>query len=920
MADKTATLKEVQKYLAKGATDKAISELTQLVQESPDGNIFNTIGDLYLKKGDQHSGIEFYQKAASYFRQEGFYQKAQALYKKVLNLNPNNASALYAFGELSEEKGLTTDAIKYYLATADLRSKEGKKDQILQVYQKILSLSPANIPLRTKVAEIFIKEGLKSDASREYLHIARVHEEMGDHAKAKEPYLKALDLFPRSKEAALGLCELHEKLGEFAEAAACVKEAVLLFPDEPDVLLRCTKIALKLDDVLTATQSLHRIIEKEPENVQARKMLGDFCRREGSWEKAWEHYLPVLDDILSNQNHNDAISLLESFRQIDPVETGKRLISLYRQLGEQQRVCDELISLGDYYASHDRGEDAHACYEEILQIVPEHSLAKTRLASTSPEAEPMPAPDLPSATPKEVEIPDLDISLEEPEDFVGKKTSEEMPTESVGVQEPEKEKEPEHMPEQGEKSVDEIITEVDIFTRYGLIHEAQKLLEGLKNRFPDNIDVHLRLKTLYRDMDEKELAVTECIVLSGILKRQGDEEGSLQMLKEAYEINPEDPRMAEHSFGEIGKLAAFITPADEGFTQVVREREPDIEDYEEELAEAEFYFRQGLSAEAVTILEKLHKLFPENRDILERLHALGQTASLTETQEISSVEEFSNTLDLPDTSGQTGAVETPEPAKTAEVFSDTGEEPDQEGSPALPVSDSAFGGRGEELPAPAQDPRGFDKKTVPQEEETLHDATDAVGEAEYEDFSFSEDELVEAQEMPEPVLDNEVLEIFQEFKKGLEKELSDEDSETHYNLGIAYKEMGLIDDAIKEFQTSKNDSKRFLQSSTMLGVCYTEKGLYTLAIDVLDKAMKTVKEKGEAYWALRYELAEAYEKNNELKKALELYTEIFGWDAKFRNVSDKMGQLQAHMPRTAEAEKAQDKERPRGRKDRVSYL
>jgi tetratricopeptide (TPR) repeat protein len=168
--------------------------------------------------------------------------------------------------------------------------------------------------------------------------------------------------------------------------------------------------------------------------------------------------------------------------------------------------------------------------------------------------------------------------------------------------------------------------------------------------------------------------------------------------------------------------------------------------------------------------------------------------------------------------------------------------------------------------------------------------------------------------MPEPALDNDVLEIFQEFKKGLDKELGDEDSETHYNLGIAYKEMGLVDDAIKEFQTSRSDPARFIQSSTMLGVCYMEKGLFTLAIDVLGKALRDMKEKDESYWAIAYELAEAYEKNQNLKEAINLYTGVYGWSAKFRSVSDKMSQLRAHAPLIVE------KEKPKQRKDRVSYL
>ena len=159
MSDKTAIIREAQKFLARGQIDKAIAEWEKLIKESPDANTYNTIGDLYLKKGDKTPAIDSFHKAARFFRDEGFSLKALALYKKILNIDTSNTSALYALGELSEEKGLTTDAIKYYLASADILSKEGKKDELLKAYDKILRLSPSNIPLRNKVAEIFKKKG-----------------------------------------------------------------------------------------------------------------------------------------------------------------------------------------------------------------------------------------------------------------------------------------------------------------------------------------------------------------------------------------------------------------------------------------------------------------------------------------------------------------------------------------------------------------------------------------------------------------------------------------------------------------------------------------------------------------------------------------------------------------------------------------
>ena len=154
MSDKSAIIKEAQRYIARGQIDKAIAEWEKLAKEYPDGNTFNTIGDLYLKRGNKSEAIDAFHKAASFLRQEGFALKALALYKKILNINAGDPEALYSLGELNEAKGLTMDAIKYYLASADSLSREGKKEKFFAIYEKILSLSPSNIPLRNRIAEI----------------------------------------------------------------------------------------------------------------------------------------------------------------------------------------------------------------------------------------------------------------------------------------------------------------------------------------------------------------------------------------------------------------------------------------------------------------------------------------------------------------------------------------------------------------------------------------------------------------------------------------------------------------------------------------------------------------------------------------------------------------------------------------------
>lgn len=775
MSDKTAIIKEAQKYLARGQIDKAIAEWEKLAKESPDANTYNTIGDLYFKKGDKTPAIDFFHKAARSFRDDGFSLKALALYKKILNIDPSNTDAMNALGELSEEKGLATDAIKYYLASADILSREGKKDALLKTYDKILNLSPSNISLRSKIAELFIKEGLQIEAAKEYLHIARLYEDKDENNSAKEYFKKALDFQPNNKEALLGLSSVFEKAGDSKQSLEYAKKAVELSPDDTALSLKCAQLLIRQESFAEALPYVSKVIEAEPSNITAKKLRGEIYLKEGDKEKAWEEYSSVIDEMVFEERIDEAIDTLILFKDVEPVETRKKLVSLYKQKENPEAAFTELVFLGDAFVLSDGMlKEALNCYREALQIHPDDAELESKAA---------------------------DIARE-----LGEEPAEAKP----------------------EKSVEESLAEADIFLRYGLYDEARTLLESLKVREPQNIDIHMKLKALYIDTGDKEQAVTECLILAELYSRAGNIEQREGVLKEAYELNPEDPRLLERA--ALQPSAEFIAPVSETTAAGLN-----IEDYGEDLSEAEFYARQGLHNEARAIYERLLGLFPDNEEIKQKL--------------------LSADIQLPE-------VETPE-------------------------------------------------ETAVQEERT-----EKLIEKPVEEFTMPE--ALEAQEAPEPALESDVLDIFEEFKKGLEKEVGTGDSETHYNLGIAYKEMGLIDDAIREFQVSKNDPKRFTQSINMLGICYMSKGLFSLAIEAFDATLGKIETRDESYWGVKYDLAEAHEKNGNTNEALALYTDIYGWNAKFRNVSEKINLLKVMLAKSPAKPVISEKQKIK--KERVSYL
>lgn len=134
-------------------------------------------------------------------------------------------------------------------------------------------------------------------------------------------------------------------------------------------------------------------------------------------------------------------------------------------------------------------------------------------------------------------------------------------------------------------------------------------------------------------------------------------------------------------------------------------------------------------------------------------------------------------------------------------------------------------------------------------------------------------------------------EIFKEFKDGMEKLLSSEDTETHYNMGIAYMEMGLYDNAIREFKIALKDQKFEFDCYTLLGLSLMRKEDYKEAINSFLKGLQIKGRTDEERKGLMYELGLAYEAANNNQEALEVFKSIYTTDSSFREVFHKVEKL-----------------------------
>ncbi len=148
---------------------------------------------------------------------------------------------------------------------------------------------------------------------------------------------------------------------------------------------------------------------------------------------------------------------------------------------------------------------------------------------------------------------------------------------------------------------------------------------------------------------------------------------------------------------------------------------------------------------------------------------------------------------------------------------------------------------------------------------------------------------------------NQLSEVFQEFRAELgELGEEDEDLETHYNLGIAYREMGLLDEAIGEFQkvakaVQKGKPFRYtMNCSTMLGLCFMDKGEPKVASMWYQRALESPGLEQDAVLALRYDLGMALENAGESKQALDSFRQVYAMNIDYRDVADRIAELQRH--------------------------
>ena len=152
--------------------------------------------------------------------------------------------------------------------------------------------------------------------------------------------------------------------------------------------------------------------------------------------------------------------------------------------------------------------------------------------------------------------------------------------------------------------------------------------------------------------------------------------------------------------------------------------------------------------------------------------------------------------------------------------------------------------------------------------------------------------MVVAEEEPTGNEEADFADMLKKFKQGVAENVEAEDYQSHYDLGVAFKEMGLIDEAIAEFQKALRGPENRVRTYEAIGQCFLEKGQHQMAATILARALGEKGLNDEQLIGVLYLLGRANESLGKSEQALQFYQRVFVVDITFQDVGERLNALE----------------------------
>ncbi len=909
-------------YRRDGFPAKATAVYKKVIKLDPGNLQAQTLcADLYAEQGLVAEAKQQLLLIAEQCNKAGDTKEALAVYQKVVTLDPGNVAAATKLSQLLARQGMGQDAYTHLARSAQQCLAAGQDAEALKIFRRMLQVNAQGFEAHLGLGRLLARTGsaegiqaLKAAASlppgdaAQWASLGDGFREAGDGKRAHEAYNKALGLD-------IGRWEIHLRLAALAagqrdharaveevrqamdpaveagrgqEVARVLKELSAIAPGEALYRRALVEVLSRLQDKLAladAYRGLGQVLEKQGDRtgtLEAYRSLQELDPRARDAAEKIASLSPPRPAAPAKAPPPPPPRPAAPTKAAPPpttVELDPGLIALSE--GEEAPAEEPGTVTLDENATDDarayvarlekelgggRGEGAfdltEAAQEGGLDAAAIAHEAEQMLGEIGAAGEEHPAEGV--------------LELLEDSSVAAAAAGAPALTEGLALEVGEAEAPVESPPAEAEDSqVSDHVAKGEVYLKYGLVDKAIEHLQQALSLSPRNLKARQRLKEVYLDRNLADQAVKEGLSIASIFMSRGAGAEAKVELESLAKLDPANAQVREALEGLVGKAArpaARPTPRKPAAAPPAPARAPLPKQAAKarplgeaaELAEVDSFLQQGMVEEARGALERILAADPGNAEALRRLEALEALPAAASAFEgiVPGVGTFVGGQ-AAETAGELGGeAAPPEPP---------GEAPT--GEPARPFS---F------LPS-SDDVSAVFK--VAQEE--------GPGEAGYVDFGT---DLIGEIGVGSPGDAAPLLtEILQEFRKGVREQLSAEDYETHYNLGIAYKEMELYDEAIEEFRLAAKEPGRALACANLLGLCFLAKAEPAQAVAELEQGLTLPGILSEEAWALRYDLATAYEATGDAAKAYELLSALHEEAPKFRDAKARLRDLKGRL-------------------------
>jgi tetratricopeptide (TPR) repeat protein len=899
-------LRDAEKLVQKGKYEQAIREYEKVLKKFPeDTTIINRVGDLYGRVGQLQRAVELYEEIADHFTRDGFTTKAIAILKKIQRLDPQRLDIFERLAGLYFDQGLMIEAKREYQILADWYVKNGELEKAIEAHEKLVDLDPSNHVSALRLADLLLRRGEVTSALKVYERLGQMLLDAGKLDEAERLYRHVLEQNPPEGDFLLPVCKTFLDAGRSSVVREFLTFGVARSPDNMELKILLVRTHLSHGESKAALETARKILETDPDNAEVRSLVGGAMLTSGEIGDAREMLVPAVADLLERGEHKQAQAALKDLLQEmpDDQEVLKLAVRAYRPSGDDETLFTLQAALAESYFQSGEQEGAKRLYITLLESEPDNQQFRQRLAELDGVDIGKPGDD------EVIEVSEEEIVIEVEDesavDVVEIVPPEPPPTDEAAV--------PEGF------DLEERMAEALVFAKYGLVEKAISHLEDVVLFCPEEPEPRRRLALLYAEHGDREEAVAMAMPVL-------EHHRSNDTLIEMSDLMAAIPELAD---------AASPAPAASAAETV---QEPVVEEPTDAVdVPVEFVDEESDLIEVVDI-EGDMTAPPADEAVLE-----------VEEYEV----EFESGVGV--ISDEAAAAEEPEPAAAEAIAEVVPEPPPIEVAPApvaeiepepvsvappepvveevaeelVDLSDSFVGpsmGDLEQIDffidqelyedaarvlADLEEKHGEDAEVLERRRKlkevgVLLDQVETVEEGSEELFADEEQYIDLAKELEAELAAEEAMveeatgrgkgeaileEVFKEFQKGVEEQLSEEDADTHFNLGIAYREMGLLPEAIREFQVASRDTAYFVESCSNIGVCYQEQGMWSEAAEWYQKALVAPDITPEARLGLRYDLASAYQSAGDVEQAVGIFEEIVASDSSYRDVADRLANL-----------------------------